>query len=887
MTDERNVFLAADGPADALNQNIFDLIEKAKTEWEATTDALRQLVLLLDGDGLVIRANRVIEQWVGGSVRAAKGKSIHDLIHPGCNQLICPLHDGWEEARKKLADGQSVRFSFPDPERSRFLSVELRPVASPRRYPQAVWSSFAVAVIEDISERMAAEEALRLSEEKFSKAFRHSPAAMCMASVDDGQFFEVNEEFERLLGYPRGEIIGKSSLELGIWDDPRDRKHVVDMLNGTGAARNLEFRFRRKNGGLLVCRYSAERVALEGQTCVLSTIIDLTERKWAEEALRREKAFSDAVLDSVPGLLYLFDEKGFLVGCNRRTEEITGYSAEELAKKHLLDWFEVEGGNRAAIEKALRQIFENGYAEAEAIIVTKDGSRLMLFCTGVRLVIDNRTFLVGIGTDITGRKRSEEELRRNRNMLANILNSVPLSIFWKDRDSVYRGCNEVFARRIGISTPEAIAGMTDSDLPWLPDNIETYRADDRDVISSIRPKRRFAELMRQADGSRIWVDVFKVPLTDETGSVTGILGIHEDITERVRSEGQIRQLATELKTIFQVLPDRFWKMDSNGTILGWDIGHDGGAADFAASACGKRIYEVFPPPVNETIQQAMEQALHDRSQVKINYELSVHGEVQIFEARILPLLENQVFVVSRNVTEQMRLEAIAQSVEMMNNFGYIFSGIRHEIGNPINSIKMTMSVLKSHIDRYSQAMILEYVDRVLSEIARVEYLLRSLKNFNMFESMKPRPVNVVAFMDDFLTLIRGDFGRQGIEIVSEVNPACGDVFCDPRALHQVLLNIVSNAADALREQDERWIVMRAARRKDRLEIVVKDNGCGMSTTQRANLFRPFFTSKSDGTGLGLVIVKKLLGQMDGSIEVETLEGRGTTVLINLPVEGRG
>ncbi|HNX96437.1 MAG TPA: PAS domain S-box protein [Candidatus Aminicenantes bacterium] len=861
---------------------MFDRVERAKVEWEATTDALRQLVLLLDTEGRVIRANRVLEQWNLGPVEAAVGRPFHQLIHPGCHRPRCPLDLDWEQTRLELDRGHSIGFTWQDPDAERFLSIELRPMVPEKKHPHSR-KSHSVAVVEDISERRKAEEALRRSEEKFAKAFHSSPATMCISRNQDGLFFEVNEAFEALSGYSRAEAIGQTSLGLDLWVNPQDRTDVLDALRSEGIVRDREVQFRSRSGQPLVCRYSAETITLGGAPCVLSTVIDITERKWAEDALRREKAFSDAVLDSVPGLIYLFDERGILVGCNKKTEETTGYSVEEIGSKHIMDWLAEAGNDLEPIQAAFARVVREGYADGEVRIFSREGPRI-LFANGVRLVIDQKEYIVGIGTDITERKRAEEELRRHRNMLAHILNSVPLSIFWKDRDSVYQGCNANFARQMGISSSEEVLGRTDFDFHLRPEDAERIQNDDRGIVASNQPMYRYVEPFLQADGTETWMDITKVPLADDAGNVTGILGVYENVSERVHAEGQIRQLVAELKLILQVLPIQFWKLDGDGTIIGWDVENAGMAGAFPEDAIGRKFCTLFPSPLNERIHQAVSQTQRTQTPVKLSYELPIHGEAQFLEAQFLPLIERQVFVITRNITEQMRLESIAQSVEMMNNFGYIFSGIRHEIGNPINSIKIAMSVLRSQVDRYSRDKILEYVDRVLSEIGRVEYLLRSLKNFNMFESLKLRNVDLVSFMNDFLALIREDFGRQGIEVVSAVDPLSGSVYCDPRALHQLLLNLIGNAADALAGRADRRIEVRTVRRRGRKEIALLDNGCGMTPDQQANLFRPFFTSKVNGTGLGLVIVKKLLAQMDGTIEIESREGLGTTVVITLPGE---
>lgn len=236
----------------------------------------------------------------------------------------------------------------------------------------------------------------------------------------------------------------------------------------------------------------------------------------------------------------------------------------------------------------------------------------------------------------------------------------------------------------------------------------------------------------------------------------------------------------------------------------------------------------------------------------------------------------------RDITEKVQLESIAEAVNTMNNIGYVFSGIRHEIGNPVNSIKMTMSVLKNNIDKYKKETIVDYVDRTLYEINRIEYILKTLKTFNMFEHPEILHVHVPAFLERFLALTKNDFEDSGISIEAEIHPDVEWAYTDPRALHQVLLNIMSNASDALKDQPNPSVSIQLRPVRNRILISIKDNGCGMTQEQQKNLFKPFVTHKPYGTGLGLVIARKTLAKMNSSISIKSEEDVGTTVDILIP-----
>lgn len=236
----------------------------------------------------------------------------------------------------------------------------------------------------------------------------------------------------------------------------------------------------------------------------------------------------------------------------------------------------------------------------------------------------------------------------------------------------------------------------------------------------------------------------------------------------------------------------------------------------------------------------------------------------------------------RDVTELKRLESIAEAANLMDNIGYVFSGIRHELGNPINSIKVTLGLLKKGLEQYSIDVIRQLVERSIAEIGRVEFLLKSLRNFNMFEKPELHDIDVSSFLKGFVSIISEDIQKKGIELKTECADSTGAMHVDPRAFQQVLLNIITNAVDAVGESPMPMISLTADRRHDYVRFVVEDNGCGISDDYRAKIFDPFFTTKPSGTGLGLVIVKNMLAKMSSSINIESEPNKGARIIISVP-----
>ena len=267
---------------------------------------------------------------------------------------------------------------------------------------------------------------------------------------------------------------------------------------------------------------------------------------------------------------------------------------------------------------------------------------------------------------------------------------------------------------------------------------------------------------------------------------------------------------------------------------------------------------------------------------------------QLYESRTMPygrrFIGYSIYVISdaylwiylSDITEKTRLNSIAEAVNTMNNLGYIFSGIRHELGNPINSIKTTIAVLKKNLASYSKETTIEFIDRVLSDVTRVEVLLKDLKNFSMYENPECGEVDIVLFMNNFLSMVERDFSAKKIQIKTLFRPDADRGYFDARALQHVLLNILTNASDALEGVESPVIGIGTFRAGDRIKIRIMDNGKGIPDEHKKHLFQPFSTTKSHGTGLGLVIVKKMLLKMGGTIEIGSLESAGTTVTLDLP-----
>jgi len=277
-------------------------------------------------------------------------------------------------------------------------------------YNEADICTHLVGAVHDITERKQSEKALLESEEKFSKVFYASPVALSITRMSDGHYVEVNESFLKRMGYQREEVIGRTAQEIGAWAIPIQREEMLRILREQGSLRNFESQFRTKSGEVGMALLFREIIEIAGEKHFIGTTLDITERKQMEEAVLKERDFSDAMLNSLPGIFYFYDNTGKFLRWNRNLEVVSGYSADEIARMHPLDFF--VGKEKEYIAQRIQEVFEKGESDAEANFVTKNGELTPYYFTGRRIDIEGIPYLIGMGIDITQRKQAEEELRK-------------------------------------------------------------------------------------------------------------------------------------------------------------------------------------------------------------------------------------------------------------------------------------------------------------------------------------------------------------------------------------------------------------------------------------------------------------------------------------------
>jgi PAS domain S-box-containing protein len=295
----------------------------------------------------------------------------------------------------------------------------------------------------------------------------------------------------------------------------------------------------------------------------------------------------DATIEAMPHPFYLKDSAGVFIKCNDRfaeflgmnRESILGARAESVAPRHpdSDEFFATEGRGLPAGLRHGQTTPRAGETSAvllfkEAVLLGSSGVELgvagsILDITGQTRIEEQLQRQTTILEDRVARhQRAEEALREREKMLSLVINAVPQNIFWKDTKLVFVGCNERFARSAGLSSPAEIVGKTDYDLPWLPEEAESYQRDDRKVMRLDCASYHIQESQHQNDGPQLTLDTTKIPLHDDAGLVVGILGIYEDISKRVSVERELKESEEQLRVIVEASQAGIITVGPDGTV---------------------------------------------------------------------------------------------------------------------------------------------------------------------------------------------------------------------------------------------------------------------------------------------------------------------------------
>ncbi len=640
-------------------------LERERSFANAVLDSVPGLLYLYDDQGRLIRWNKQHETLTGYSAGELAQMTLLDWYRgepeeaariAAAVQRIPREGHAHEEAKLVTKSGERIPFFF----NAVNLRIEER--------------DYFVGIGIDLRERQQAEKALRESEQRLRLALAGTNQGLYDLNLQTGKSI-VSPEYLSMLGYGADEVEASADWwreQVHPDDLAMATRTLLECKQGQRSEYRMEYRLKSKSGDwkwVLSLGHVVECDSAGHPTRMLGTHTDITERKRAERALQESEAKLSSILRAAPTGIGVVSNRVFKA-VNDHLCAMTGYSREELLEQNSRMLYPSDEDYEFVGREKYRQIKESGTGTVETRWQRKDGSLIDVLMSSTP--IDEADWSVGVtftAVDITERKRAAEELAASRQMLRAVLDTIPTRVFWKDRNSVYLGCNQAFARDHGVDGPEALIGKSDHDT-MTAELAEAYRADDQQVMTTGHSKLGYEEPQIRLDGSRGWLLTNKVPLRDAHGQVVGVLGTYEDITERKRIEAALRESE-----------ERFRQMFENSRAMMLLIEPDSGAITEANPAAAEfygyprevlcqmviEDINVLPPDQVRSLRQAA--SARSREAFVFPHRLA-NGEMRTVEVRSSPVQVGDrrlLFSIIQDVTERTRAEeALAHERELLS-----------------------------------------------------------------------------------------------------------------------------------------------------------------------------------------------------------------------------
>jgi PAS domain S-box-containing protein len=741
----------------------------------------------------------------------------------------------------------------------------------------------------DITERKQMEEALRESEEKFSKAFLCSPDTIAITALKDNRFIEVNDSFVRVTGYTREELYNDSSIELNLWAKMEERDRIIRFLREQGRVNNEEISFRMKSGEIRFVLFSAEVINIGGEPCAISMTVDITERKQAEEALR----FSDAAFKSIHESVIATDMEYTITHWNEISEQIYGVKAPEAIGKNLLSVIEIVENYPGENDERFNNLETNGYLQEEQLHRTKHGE--VWVDVSFQAIEGNgkRYGWVALATAITQRKLAEEALKRSEEKYRELISTSLDGIISVDPQMRVIIWNQGAERIFGYTEREMLGQNAMKIVPEKDRKRIVKEFTDFKKIGSGQDRNRITELIGlRKDGAKVPIELsISARKTEEINIATAII---RDITERKEAEEKLRESEERYRDLFENASDLIQSVAPDGHFVyvnkAWR-----NALGYSEKEVDKLVvWDIIHPDNLAHCQEIFQKVMAGETNYIETVFVSKDGRAIHVEGNANNYLRKGKVMASRgifrDVTERKEAEEKLRQIDKMKS--EFLTNVSHELRTPLQSIGgFTKLILEGKVpDPETQQEFLQIIDR---ESQQLGALINSLLDMSRLESghfkINKRLMPIRDTIIDSIQIFRSLARDKDVELSEDIPPVLPEIEIDAERLRQVVINLISNA---IKFSDPGGSVKaRVESRNGELLFQVSDKGIGMNKKSMAHLFERFYRAEDKltrgGTGLGLYISRQIIEAHGGRIWAESEIGKGSTFSFTLPLNGKG
>jgi PAS domain S-box-containing protein len=764
-----------------LRQRIEASLRESEESLAITLHSIGDAVIATDLDGRITRMNRTAERLTGWTLAAAQGRVLPEVFRiidwDSRESSGNPVERVLAEGRVVALDSRTVLLARDGQE------YPIDDSAAPIR--NAAGEIVGVVIVfSDISEKHRLETALSASEQRYRTAFLTSPDVVTITRLSDGLYLDVNPSFTQTFGWTPEEVIGRSSLEIGIWKSTGDRQVFLDVLQHQGVCKNLEIQLRTKQARLIDALVSTNEIEINGERCFLSVTRDISELKRVErERQESEEQLKGFFKLDLVGLTITSPDKGW-IRINNCLCKMLEYSERELRE---MTWVQLTHPDDLAADNAqfgrLLANEINGYS-LEKRFITRSGkvipTELVVRC--VRKSNGTIDYVIAMVQDISARRLAEEQARKLLHEQDVMLNSDIVGIIRVQHRKII-WANRAFEKMMGFEAGE-IAGLPTRNFYLNQADYERVAAEAYPAMRTTGTYRGECQF-RGKDGRILWTDFSSSFLDQENGES---LGAFFDITTRKQAENELEKYHIHLEEL-----------------------------------------------------------------------------------------------VAERTTELEQARAAAETANQAKSA--FLSNMSHEIRTPMTAILGMSTLLRRSGLNSTQ---LDRLDKIETASTHLLNVINDILDLSKIEAgkftLEDAPIAISSLLGNIRSIMASQAQAKGINLRVQTDAFPRQLRGDPTRLQQAVLNYLTNA---VKFTPSGSITLRALKEAEtdtevRVRFEVEDTGIGIAREAQSRLFTAFeqadntTTRKYGGTGLGLVITKRLAGFMGGDAGVTSTPGVGST-----------
>lgn len=764
-----------------------------------------------------------------------------------------------------------------------------------------------VLLQQEIIERQSAETALRQSENLYRQLVESQTDIIIRIDLQ-GQITFANVAACQTFGWKQDEFRGQSFLQ---FLHPDDLPQVMESITALGSSYYTLTSCERcalTVNGLRYFQWNAIAIQNDkGEVVEIQQVgRDITEqqaalhdRQLAEAALRQSEEKFRTFSENTHAMIWIGSADSFYpLYISPAYEKIWGRSSQGLFEQPT-SWVDtVHPDDRDRATQSIEQLLSGSQSiSAEYRILRPDGSIRWIWNRGFAVYDEQGkvSYYGGIAEDITERKLAEESLRESEARLSLATEAVQIGIW--DRNLIANTC--VWSASMGL-----LYGLPSNTLcPTVEDYFNLIHPADRESVAA-----SIARMIEEGkgsteyrivwpDGSLHWLNCKGQVYYNEVGQPIRIIGTNRDITERKLAEQKISEQAA----LLDIATDAILVRDFQSQILFWNKGAERMYGWLSTEVIGKDLHEIlYPDGTHQQLKEPLKSVIESGSWQGELHKVTKSGQKIIVESRWTLMRDSagdpkSILTVDTDITQKKQLEEQFFRTQRLESLGTLAGGIAHDLNNILTPILAAAQLLqgKCFQDEELSRQLLTLIE---SNAKRGAALVKQVLSFARGYKGEPTIIQVQYLISEIIQIAKQTFPKS-IEFSTVIPEGIWAIAGDTTQLHQVLMNLLVNARDALPDGgninisvenkfiDEAYTRMNLdAKVGHYIVITVADNGIGIPPEILDRIFEPFFTTKevNTGTGLGLSTVLGIMRSHDGFIKVSSNVGRGSKFDLFLP-----